>query len=381
MAFYYYPEDGPSDGVPFEIQVLTHKQHRMKLYGRWSDLFYKLDTEFTPDDQPHLDRLAKRGRAEREMAPGSTIQSISEALAISPEIPFVFNKLFRSVDTAKGQRILVPPGLEGVASELSDGLAQELGESGNLTVLPTAKVSEGQFKDALNMFSRDLARDKNILDALALVKQSEAGNKRTDGLTSTLEGHILPVALSALMQAIQSGKIWDSDKLDPSEYMSNIVTIAILHDYVEAALEGIEDEETIWQTRQDIIDSIQDRFGTDISEGVAAMTLPMEIKDQDERREQYRRNLQTNGYARIIKPIDRWQNHVTDLIKLASGLAEAESDLDKQILHEQIMAYFAKTDRHQSTDFTSQELSEVYHRVHNTIWQIARHFGYKPEAK
>jgi ppGpp synthetase/RelA/SpoT-type nucleotidyltranferase len=374
MTFYYYPDDGSNDEVPFEIQVLTASQNTMKLYGRSSDLFYKAGTSYTPPDQQHLDRLAKRAQAEREMAPGSTVQSIAEGVALSPEIPSVFNKLFRAIDTAKGERILVPIELEGVARAISDILSSPAGEAAeDLIVLPASKVTENQFKEALNMFDRELASDKNILNALALIKNSKyANSKRVDGKTTTLEGHLLPTALSALMLAIQSGKIWDSDNVGPQEYMSNIVTITILHDYIEAALEDDENAANIPETRQKMLFEIKRMFGTPIMEGVDAMTLPMEIEDQYTRRDQYRQNIQANGYAKLIKPADRWHNHVTDLIKLAAGQAPAGSTL-----YQKIMGYFAKTDHHQSADFTSEELSDVYTRVHDVIWQLAKHYGYE----
>lgn len=380
MAFYYYPEDGSGAGVPFEIQVLTKTQNRMKLYGRSSDLFYKSGTSYDPVDQPHLDHLAKRGQAEREMAPGSTIHSISEALSLWPDspdidIPFVFNKLFRSVDLADGQRILVPHELEELASSLSAELAETFDGGEGLTVLPATKVNEAQFMEALRMFDVELPGDKNILDALTLVRHSEAGKLRADKLAFTLEGHILPTALSALILTMQSGKIWESEKLGPKEFMSNIVSIAILHDYVEAALEKYKDADvgTITQKRHDILLGIKLTFGVEIMEGVDALTSPLEITDQHERREQYSRNTQANAYARLIKPADRWQNHITDLVKLATGQADSA-------VYEEAMTYFAKTDRYQSDAFTSEDLSHVYARAHEVVWQFARHFGYRPKT-
>jgi hypothetical protein len=372
MTFYYYPEDGSGEGIPFEIQVITRTQNRMKLYGRSSDLFYKAGTSFTPADQPHFDRLAKRGQAEREMAPGSTAQSIAEEVAVSPEIPFVFNELFRAVDTPKGGRVLVPIELEATAQRIAV-MFDKLDE-GDLAVLPPTYVSEAQFTDALNMFDRELASDKNILNALALIKNSELDSMRDDGVTPTLEGHLLPVALSALMLAIQSGTLWDSDKLDPKEYMSNIVTITLLHDYVETALENLENRADVPQKRQEMLYAIKGMFGNDIRDGVNALTLPMEVEDQYTRREQYRHNIRADGHARLIKPPDRWQNHITDLIKLVNGQIKPGSSE-----YQDVLTYFTKTDRHQSADFTSPELPREYAQVHAIIWEFAKYFGYTPE--
>jgi hypothetical protein len=374
MAFYYYPEDDP---VPFEIQVLTQTQHKMKTFGRWSDLFYKAGTEYTPEDQRHMDHLAKRGHAEREMAPASTIQSIAEMIAVSPEVPSIFNKLFRAVDSADGRRLLVPPTLEKLAREIPGLFDRVPGESGDLTVLPADKVSEAQFEEALNMFGLDITKDKNIQKALASVRDPETDNKRRDGITSILEGHLLPTALGAVMLAIQSGKIWDSEKLSPTEYLSNIVTIVLLHDHIEAALEKLTNRDEILQKRQEMLYEVKRTYGLDIMEGVDAMTLPMEVEDQDERRDQYAQNIRANGYARLIKPIDRWQNHLTDLIKLVAAKKVRKSSE----LYKSTMKYFRKTDRHQSADFTAPDLPDVYRRVHRVIWEFAKSFGYQPETK
>ncbi len=375
MTFYYYPEPGSldyPDAVPFEIQVLTQRQHWMKMYGRSSDLFYKARGKYTDYDQQHLNHLAERARAEREIGPGTTIQSIAEMLAVSPHIPFVFNKLFRAVDGQKGTRTLVPKELAKLAPQM---LAEALGDSGNLAVLPAAKLSEEQFIDALSMFGRDLATDKNILNALQLVKESEANTMRDDGVTSVLEGHILPTALAAVMLATQSGKVWDDEGLGPNQYAANIAATAILHDHVENALEGIGDQATKLAKRQEMLFEIKQKFGSAVMDGVNAMTYPFEVEDEYARREQYSIQIQDNEYARLVKPADRWQNHITDLIKLATGQApQGSADWQK------IMEYFAKTDQHLSEDFTSPELSDVYARVHKLIWQYAKHFGYQAQA-
>ena len=375
MTFYYYPADGRGEGVPFEIQVLTETQYRMKLYGRSSDLFYKAGTGPLPDDEQYLDRLAKRGQAEREMAPGSTIQSISEAVASSPRLKFIFNELFRAVDMDGEQRLLVPPELEEVAHQLSDNMTPVFGES--LAVLPSTRLSETQFKRALSIFSRDLLRDANIAGALALIKETEAGKFREDGVTPVLEGHILPTALSALMLAIQSGQSWESEKHRPSEYMSNIVTIAILHDHVEALLENCETVGEILQIRKTSLKAIRQQFGLEIMQGVKALTVPLEIMDEQERRDQYTKNVQTNGYARLIKPADRWQNHITDLVELSRMTAGPGQEQIAPDVYKRAMQYFAKTDRHLSKHFTSPELPDLYPRVHEIIWHFARHFGYE----
>ncbi|HSW84987.1 MAG TPA: hypothetical protein VLF79_00020 [Candidatus Saccharimonadales bacterium] len=381
MTFYYFPENGSGEGVPFEIQVLTQAQQKLKLYGPSTDLFYKYEAKnvlshqfsarYTDLDQPHLDHLGRRGDAEREMAPGSTVQSISEVISQTPELrPFVFNKLYRSIDFSGNRRILIPRELEDLAFDLTDELVEIFKQEEGLIVLPTSKLSLSQFNESIGLFSRDLTRNENVINALQLVGQSEAGQAfREDGITTAIEGHILPTALSALMLAIQSGKIWESDNVKPSEYMANIVTVAVLHDYVEGELDKHKgDFKALRQVRHAVLTKLGRQYGSEIMKGVDALTLPLEIADEHLRREQYRRNVQSNGYARIIKPADRWQNHITDMVKLVNNNYSHESDSYKQI-----MKYFSKSDNY---PFLDPELSAIYKRVHDTIWLFAKNFGH-----
>ena len=378
MTFYYYPADGSGVAVPFEIQVLTQTQSKMKLYGRWSDLFFKAGTSFKDEDQAYLDHLAKRAIAEREMAAASTIESIAEMISLTPEIPSVFNKLFRVVHIGDGRRVIVPTELEQRTQKIAHDLALSPGEAGDLTILPPSTVTENQLIEALNMFGGgNLAEHKNIINALAVIREKEATRKRDDGTTPVIEGHLIPTALSALMLAIKSGKIWDNPENSHIEYMSNIVTISLLHDYVEDALSSkdINDPKDILEQRRMMLYDIKSKFGATVMAGVDALTPHKEIENQEERREQYRAQIQANTYARIIKPADRWQNHVSDLVKLEARRLPRNAKLYKQI-----MRYFAKTDRHQSADFTSSKLPALYARTHDMIWRFARHFGYKPES-
>lgn len=368
MNFFYYPVNRPDVRVPFEIQVMTREQHRMKLYGPWNDLSYKASAKYNESDQPHLDHLARRAAADRELSPGTTIQSIAEMAATTPEIPSSFNKLFRAIDL-NGARVLVPPELEQAIHKLP---AEALGKESELTVLPANHVTEAQFLEAMSMFGSELATDKNILNALELVRQSEAGTLRNDGTTTVMEGHILPTTLSAVMLAIQSGKIW-SNEFGPVEHVSNVTTISLLHDYVENELEKIDDEDVKTATYRTLLFEIKHKFDTTIMEGIEAMTVPFEIEDEFRRREQYTANILANEYASLVKPADRLQNHMTDIIRLVSGRVHPGSEEAGKI-----MEYFLKTDRHLSGAFTSQDLPDAYARVHNIIWQFARHYGYQP---
>ncbi len=385
MTFYYHPfHQFPAVSplghkVPFEIQVLTREQNRLKMYGRYSDLFYKAGTEYLEADQPYLDHLAGRARAEREIAPGSTVQSIAEMAALSPEIPSVFNKLFRAVEI-NGAMALVPPELEQAVRGLPPGA---LGEAGDLTVLPANRVTEPQFLEAISMFSKELATDKNVVNALELVKKSEAGTLRNDGTTQVLEGHILPTTLSAVMLAIQSGKIWGEG--GPVKHISNITTISLLHDYIEKALEDIDDMDVMVATYQSMLFEIKHKFDSTIMEGVDAMTVPFEIEDETERRNQYSEKIKANKYAIIIKPEDRDQNHVADITRLSADYRAGPSSPDYEKVklppeeRKKIMDYFAKTDRHLSEIFLSK-LPDPYARTHKAVMALARSFGYESAA-
>jgi hypothetical protein len=145
-----------------------------------------------------------------------------------------------------------------------------------------------------------------------------------------------------------------------------------LHDYVENELEKIDDEDVKMATYQTLLFEIKHKFDTAIMEGIAALTLPFWVEDEFERREQNAANIRDNEYASLLKPADRHQNHISDIIKLASGRVRPGSEE-----FERIMEYFAKSDRHMYEDFTSPDLPDPYKRVHNITWQFARYYGYK----
>ena len=385
MTFYYYPEGGPAEGVPFEIQVLSEAQAKLKRFdGRYSDLRYKAgqaDIPASPGDKESLSHMQKRGEAEHAMMPASTVQSIAECVVTSPGLEyFVFNALYQAVETPDAGGVLVPHELADAARAISSRLAEVSGDPGDLTVLPPTYLAEEQFVKALNLLGLDAREDPNIKNALTFIKESEAGNTRDDGKTPIVEGHLLPTALMALMLARQSGKIWDSE-LGPTEYMSNVVTAALLHDTVETELQKLKnggaDTEFILQRRKERLFDIANQYGEAVMKAVDAMTLHVEIEDQEMRRSQYRQDVQANEYARYaLKPADRWNNHMADIIQLATGQAPPGS-----ALYQKKMRYAAKTDRHQSADFTAAELPDVYRRIHYTLWAFLKSFGYQPEAK
>jgi len=275
--------------------------------------------------------------------------------------------LFRAVD-AHGVRILVPTELE----ELVRSMPEALGSPGDLIVLPASHVDQAQFLEAISMFGNELAVDKNIRNALELVKQSEAGSLRDDGSTTVMEGHILPTTLEAVILAIQSGKIWD-EEFGPIEHISNIATIALLHDYIEKQLEVVDGADAKTSTLNTMLFEIKNEFGETIRDGVKAMTIPFEIEDETERRDQYTENIKANVYSSLIKLADRDQNHLSDIIKFATGEVSVSSPEGRRK-----MKYFAKTDRHLSEFFMSDDLPDAYSRLHNVVWKLAQHFGYKP---
>jgi hypothetical protein len=381
MTFYYYPSDDPVDYVPFEIQVMTKSQYWKKLYGPSSDLFYKAGVKSTEEQQQYLEQLARRAQAQREKVPGATVQSVATMLERAPELHTVFHDLFRSVrlpDT--DTHVLVPHELESTVNDLfASPVAAEL-NYGELIILPPTKVSEAQFLEAISLFDRSMTTDPNVLNALKLAREQGSKHVRGDGVTSVLEGHLLPTALAAAMFANQSGTIWHDEAVGPSKMLSNIITITILHDYVEALLEPYEHagEAVILQKRQEFLFDIKDMFDPTIMEGVDAMTLHMEIDDNHERHEAYTVQTDNDINAQPIKPVDRWHNHGTDLVKLATGQVTPGSKLEAKI-----MAYFAKTDRHLSRAIEKAvkagELPPLYARTHNLIWALAKQFGYSPD--
>ncbi len=387
MTFYYHPAHYfPSVSplghtVPFEIQVLTQEQHRMKIYGRYSDLFYqggltKIGTGYDDTDQPHLDHLEKRAHAENELAPGTTVQSIAEMVAKTPEIPSVFNKLFRAVDI-NGARILVPPELEEAVRKLPP---HSVGPPESLTVLPPTYVSKAQFLEAISKFGKELAGDKDILNALELAEEIEAGMMRDDGVTPVFEGHILPTALSAVMLAIQSGEIWGGDEEShPTEYISNIATAAILHDYPEKRMETIDGRNAKVAERELALTEIKHKYSATVAASVRALTIPVEIVEESARRDQFTTNILDDEKATLVKPLDRINNHIADiklLQKLAQDPATAAKPENQKIIKEK-MAYFAKSARHMPALFESPKLPPAYSRSLNIMWQLAKQVGYK----
>lgn len=373
LTFYYYPEGNHGeDAIPFEVQVMTQSSHRDKMYGEPSDLFYKAGQKYNEaEHRRHLDHLYKRAQAELSLSPGVTIESIAEMVHLTPEVPSVFNRLFRAIEskTNKGAKLLVPLELETLGNEVVDEVLQEPDE---LLILPPSRVSRYQFLEALGMLNSDLASNPKILRAMDIVRQSEASNLRRDGVTPVVEGHILPTALSAVMMAIQSGEIWENT--EPSQvidHIANIATIAILHDYVESGLDEVKKEgfEAKLLKRRLMLFQVQREFGPMITEAVDALTTRSEIEDEFERRSRYSQIIQGNRYARIIKPADRWQNHVADLIVLTNDHASLSPGQKKKI-----MGYFEKTDEHLSDFFTSNNLPRLYNRIHAVIWAMKAKF-------
>ncbi|MFI5271248.1 MAG: hypothetical protein ACHQT9_04350 [Candidatus Saccharimonadales bacterium] len=375
IALFFRPNGpGTEPIVPTEIQVLTRTNHRDKLYGSYSDIFYKLGTEYQESDQAHLDHMAERGEGERVLAPGSTIQSIAELVKVFPNVPTIYSRLFGTIDNKSGGRILAPRELRLALSRIKPDLHEG---KDTLAVLPATKLTMAEFNASLSLLEAGIPEDANIKMALNYLRQ-ESMLLRDDGETSVLEGHILPTALSAVMLAVQSGQIWRLGNRDPLENISNIATIALLHDYVEDMLHNITDIDEKIVKRDEMLFDIKQKFGETIKQSVESMTLPFEIEDEYERREVYTSNIRDNEYARYIKPADRWQNHMTDIAVLDS--IEGKTDDASIELRNKKLSYFLKTDTHLSKLFMAEDMPDVYKRVHRIIWQIARNYGYD-EAK
>lgn len=396
MTFYYYPDPQSNKGIEFEIQVLTEEQYTKKLYGPWSDLLYKAKKEYKEEYQAYFDHLAKRAAAEDELAPGTTIQSIAEMVAVTPEFPSVFTKLYRAVN-AGDACVLVPAKLQ----ELSERVQLESpSEEGYLTVLPPERVTERQFLRAIKMLSGEVVNNKNIYTALQWARESEAGSFRDDGKTPVFEGHILPTALAAVMRAIQSGEIWSEREIGVTEHISNIATVALLHDYVEKQMQRVDDIDVKMAIRGQTLYEIRREFGETVRNSVEALTVPVDIKDHAERHDQYNENIAADEYALLVKPDDRLENHISDIARLAELDAEIkqieaamirngtemplfeieEKRQEFEAQKQKTFEYLDKTQRHLAEILTSEKLPNAYTRAYNVILQYAQYFGYEPEA-
>ncbi len=376
MTFYYYPTYhfpmvGPlAHAVPVEIQVLTQEQHEMKLYGPYSDIPYKALGTFWSEEEYSRIHLAKRGAAENELPPGTTIQSLVETVSISPEkIPDVYNDLFRVVER-HGARVLVPIELAETAHELPD---EFFSDRESVTVIPPNIISETQFLEAIDRLGKGLAQHQSIQNALELVREAEAGEMRNNGTTPVFEGHILPTALTAAMISIQSGKIWEGE-LNALDELSNIITIALLHDYVEKRMEKAKGDINLQiAIRESTLIEVKHQFGATISDSVRALSVPVEIEDEVERRNQYTLNIEADRYAPIIKAPDRNQNLMTDIIKFISGEIDLTTPEGQKEL-KRIVKYWAKNDRHMHRTLTS-EVPDEYARMYAYTRNLAIHAG------
>ena len=381
MNFYYQANEGSGDEVSFEIQVMTREQADLKLYGKTSDLLYKAGKPYDPDKQEYFDNLRRRAQAVRETLSGSTIYSITELVATSPEIPSVFNELFRVIEMSDGGRIMAPIELEDKVKDFMDKDAHRFESNGELTILPPTHVTEKQLLRGLKMLNPKLATDPGIWRAILIAKDAEEGAKRGDGKTGVLEGHIFGVALATAMLATQSGQQWESDSVNHHDFIANRVIAAILHDYVEKAMDDVKDGDQQITMRVSTLFVIKTKFGDEIRDAVDALTLPVEIGEEKDRREanaiaifgvQDDDTKNGNDIAKDVKTEDRLQNHVSDLFRLVNK----GQNIDGEAI-EWIYNYFRKSDNHLSPRLIGASRNEVYRRQHKLIWLLAESLGYQ----
>src|SRR5690606_102038 len=160
-------------------------------------------------------------------------------------------------------------------------------------------------------------------------------------------------AVNAAILSTISGQHLESEEL-PSEFLSETITAALLHDVLE------DTRNTSYQrvTRKDVAE----KFGKSVAKTVADLTSPANIKNDRRRRRKYAKQVAANKKALFIKHADRMQNHQTDLVRLNEGV-DPET-------RQKIFEYFEKTEAYMSDGF--DKLPEEFRRVQSMIWGIAK---------
>lgn len=394
ITFFYYVN---GKRVPFEIQLMTPSNYFLKNFGNRGDLIYKTAKakKIGPEDMEHMQHLSKRARAEQILGPSTTIRSLAGIIELSNdcppdvEIPLMFNRIYRVVDQINAHRLVVPIELQKFVSHISESFDLDTLEDEGLTVLPSAKITEADFKEALGMFGRNVANHDNIAKALDLIRESTAGKFREDGVTPVLDGHILPTAIYALMLSIQSGEIWDQEGVGVIEYITNVVTASLLHDYIEdeAPFEG--DMEAMIEKRKYLRKKLEGMFGKTISNTVWALTSPTEIIDTHERRTKYSDRVRRNKLAKRIKRADRMQNHISDIVEYYTLLMESAAHPEDIALAQKAERKRQKTinyARNKTETFfknlytSSNNTHPLYERIQHVVWTMIDVIEDDPES-
>jgi hypothetical protein len=264
-----------------------------------------------------------------------------------PELDSPVNRAYQVVETDTA-RIMVPP-------ELADFAASELagkGLKGDI-FLPPAQLSLEDFMWMIGQLDSNLLEDEQIQNALDILMNQELPSRHSGA--GQLEEHLLPTAFHAALLAAHSVRHWDSK--DSSRFLSDTVTVALLHDIIE----DIEDE----NEKEEMRVHIQSMFGDKISSLVDALSSPEEIEDDHERRTTYAKQLEEEPMAFFKKLSDRMQNHTVDLVRLATPPDPNQKELKR--IHD----YFIKTLTYLSPLFDSDESPDEYRQVHTVIMAMA----------
>lgn len=354
LTFVYHTPDGQ---VPYEVQFVTKKQHRIHEIGKASHMLFKGGITNPYDhvlkDMQHIDARAHHLQSQA-LKPELNPNTWAQVLRYLPGLDTPLHEAFKFNGSAEGKTVLLPYQLSSINLE---NLADDIDVESDIDAvfLPPDKLEVGHFFKLIELIDPALGNDRRIIEAVELL-QSIKFKTRKDG-EPTLEGHLLPTAVNVAILATISGEHWEEGG-DPTEFLSKTITAALLHDVIEdtsKAKHKVSEKE------------ISDRFGSDVSDTVSALSTFDEIEDEHERRAAYAEKVAENPKALLIKLSDRMQNHQTDLVRLAEGV-------DQEIA-EDIFDYFEKTDAYLTEKF--DKLPDEYKRVRNMIWDIARYFGYR----
>lgn len=339
-----------SDTVPFEIQTVTQSQEWKHTLGVASEVLRKTKSQPSHDrlyDMEHIGRrrehLIEKTFAQ-QLIPSSWID-ITKHL---PELDSPVNRAYELLETGNS-RIMVP----------GKGLADFIGEkvdTGKLEgdiFLPPSKLNHDDFMWMISRLDPNLENNEQIQNALDILINQELPSRHSGA--GQLEEHLLPTALHAATLA--ANYIRSSDIKNSSQFLSDTVTIALLHDIIE----DIEDEDD----KQEMEIKIRYMFGDRIADTINALSSPQEILDSHDRRTAYAQQVESDWMATLVKLSDRMQNHLTDLVHLAES---EPGDAEIRRIHK----YFVKTLTYFSPLFESDKLPYDYRQVYKITMDTAK---------
>lgn len=336
------------DKVPFEIQTVTQEQEWLHTWSASSEVLRKTDSEPLAsrlDDMGHMGRRSehlKNKPLNRELIPNTWLDLVN----LLPDLKSPVHESYSLIDNGVA-RIMSPHELKKLLSSELDG--KGLNDD---IFLPPTELSQDDFKWMISQIDPSLGEDEQIQEALELLMQQDLPI-RDNGLDK-LEGHLLPAAFHAGIMAVLSSKHWESK--NPSKFLSDTVTAALLHDILEDADKSEREEMKV---------TIRFKFGDKVADTVEAMSSLNEIEDDHARRTAHASQLEESAEALIIKVSDNLQNHVTDLAYLAKY---------EPVSHklEEIKSYFIKTHRYLSPLFESGRIPDEYRQAHKVIMNLGK---------